>query len=115
MAKVPAARINFRIPVVSEFHRRIGALRRCDKHQREASLFIDVPALLHKAKLVDEEIQRRVEIGDTDHGMQIFHGNLMGWSEPERACLAVPGAKVRNESLAWRCQFCQISRLAIKI
>jgi hypothetical protein len=39
----------------------------------------------------------------------------MGWSEPERACLAPRRAKVRNESLTRLIQNCQLCHLATKI
>src|SRR5690606_38372833 len=46
---------------------------RGEKHERETSLFVVLPADLHEAELVAEEIQRGMEIGNAQQGVQVIH------------------------------------------
>ena len=74
VAEVAPAGIDLRVPVVGQLDRRIGAFGCGDEDQRVAALLVDMAALLDKAELVDEKVERLIQIGDADHGMEIFHG-----------------------------------------
>ena len=80
MAEVPPAGIDFRIPIVGKLDQRrlgflrfLGIARRSEENQGIAPFLVIDPPRFHQPELADEEIERGVEIGDADHGVQEFH------------------------------------------
>ena len=72
VAEIAAAVIARLVPIVGELD--LGGLvaRRGEEDQREAALLIVHPPQLAKAEQL-EEADRRVGVGNADHGVEIFH------------------------------------------
>src|SRR5215831_13852255 len=70
--------IVLRIPVVRELD--LGALiaRSGEKHQGEASLLVRMAPHLFQSKRIAIKTQCAVEIGDANHGVEIFHKKALG-------------------------------------
>lgn len=73
VAEVTALIIVFGVPVMSQFDLRRLVARRRQKDQREAALFAVVAFELLEPQLVAIKVQRRVNVGNTHHRMQVFH------------------------------------------
>ena len=107
MAKIAAACIVFRIPIVGQFHHRNVGLRRAhalwhaahtldifrrgQENQREPSGLTVHPADLFQAQPLTEEFQRRVDIADTHHSVQILNAHVWPPLRSRMTCLKVGG------------------------
>jgi hypothetical protein len=74
VTKVAAAAVDFRVPVVRQFHLGLLVTGRRQEYQGEAALFAVAAAEYLQAQGVAVEGQRGVQIGDTHHRVQVFHG-----------------------------------------
>ena len=82
MAEIAPAGIDLRVPVVGELHQRrlrlfrvLGVAGRGEEDQGVTALLVARAPHLDEAELADEKGQRRLEIADANHGVQIFHGH----------------------------------------
>ena len=62
VTEVAPARIDFRVPVVGQFQRCVGAFGRGHEDEGEAALFVVVAPLLDKAEFVDEEVEGLIQV-----------------------------------------------------
>jgi hypothetical protein len=69
-----AVRHRVRIPVERELHLGVLVTGRGEVDQRVAARFAARPAHLHQTELAAVEVERRVEVGDAHHRVQVFHG-----------------------------------------
>src|SRR5690348_15213514 len=96
MAEVARLAVVLGIPVIGQFDLRAGPallftlldlpeiVAAGQKHQSIAVLLVDPAAGLLQAELVAIEVERRVEIADAQHGVQISHGqNLTRGPAPD--------------------------------
>ena len=71
--EVAAAAERLRIPVVGELDLGFVVARGREEYQRETPTFVDVAAELLQAELVAVEVERLLEVGHSDHGVQVLH------------------------------------------
>ena len=74
VAEIAPAGVDFRVPVVSEFHRCVRAFGCCHENQRITAFLVLKTALFDEPQFFDKKIERLVQIGHADHGVEIFHG-----------------------------------------
>ena len=73
MTEVTTFAVDLRVPVVSQLDLRVVIAGRGQKYQGETPLFALAALQFLEAQLAALKIQRRFEIGDSYHGVQIFH------------------------------------------
>ena len=61
---------------MGQFDLRLLVARRGEKYQREATLFAVVTPRFDESELLAVEIERLVDIADTNHRMQILHESV---------------------------------------
>jgi hypothetical protein len=73
VTEVACAAVFFGIPVPGEFH--LGALvtGRRQEHQRESARLAVATPQFDQAQLAAIEVERGIQVADTNHGMQVFH------------------------------------------
>jgi hypothetical protein len=78
MTEVPAAAIDFRIPVIGELDLGAGGIaRRPEEDQRVAPRLDHMAAHFLESQLVAVEVERLVDVADPDHGVKKSHGYFL--------------------------------------
>src|SRR5688572_21252512 len=84
VTEIAALVIGFRIPIMRKLDLVLRVPRSREIKQREPALrALHAPDFL-EAELVAKKVERLVDVGNADHGVEISHASPPGVSEPRR-------------------------------
>src|SRR3990170_544799 len=99
VAEIPSLAIVFRVPIISQLDLGILITLRRQVDERKSALRALHAAHFFQPELVAIEVERLIEIGNTHHGVQIFHRLASPYARTVRcAPLSAEGSSVASGS-----------------
>jgi hypothetical protein len=73
VAEISSFAVFLGVPVVRQFDLGLFVARRREENQRKPAFFVVISSELDESQLVAVKVQRLVDVGHTNHRMEVFH------------------------------------------